>query len=427
MYMEIKRDLYLDELRSRMWNGMVKIITGIRRSGKSYLLFDLFKNYLIENGVEKNDIIEVKLDKIDYIGLRDPIKLYEYIKDRCVEGKKYVFIDEIQLVPSISNPYLENGDRITFYETLNSLLNMDNVDIYVTGSNSKMLSTDILTQFRGRGDEIRIHPLSFSEYYSAVGGDKNEAYGHFLKYGGMPRILSIDGDAARAKYLKTLFDETYLKDIRERYRIDRLDALDNIIDALCSSIGSLTNPRNIANTVSGMISENTARLYLSYIVDAFLFTESKRYDVKGRQYFSYPMKYYCEDLGLRNAHMNFRQYEETHLMENAVFNELVIRGFDVDVGVVTVNTHDSNGKSIRVAKEIDFIANKGDVKIYVQSAFAMYDDEKREKELDPFKRVNDSFKKIIVRGDTGMRHFDDNGFLHVNIIDFLLDKSITEY
>jgi len=425
--MRIERDCYLDKLRSRMWNGMVKVVTGIRRCGKSYLLFDLFKEYLMNTGVDPKDIVEIKLDMMESVGLRDPIKLYEFLSERCKNGKKYVFIDEIQLIPSVPNPYLDNGDKITFYDVLNSLLRMDNVDVYVTGSNSKMLSTDILTEFRGRGDEIRIHPLSFSEYYSAVGGDRIDAYNNFIKYGGMPRTLSIDNPESKKSYLKNLFDETYLRDIRERYSIDRLDALDGIIDALCSSVGSLTNPRNIANSVSGMISENTARNYLSYVVDAFLFTESKRYNVKGRKYYSYPVKYYCEDLGLRNAHLNFRQLENTHLMENAIFNELIIRGFDVDVGVVTVNTHDDSGKSIRIAKEIDFVANKGDVRIYIQSAFTLTEEEKERKELDPFKRVNDSFKKMVVRSDVGIRWLDDDGFLHINIIDFLLDKNVTEY
>ena len=422
--MEIKRDQYVEKLFAHRWNGMVKIITGVRRCGKSYLLFNLFKNRLLSEGVEPSDIIEVKLEEMEAAPLRNPVALYEHIKSLTSDGKRiYVFIDEIQMVPKIKNPYLPEGEDITFYEPLNSLLNTGYLDIYVSGSNSHMLSSDVLTQFRDRGDEIRIHPLSFSEYYGAKGGDRQSAYNDYLTFGGMPRTLSITSDRERADYLKSLFTETYLKDIRERHGIDRPDVMEGIIDFISSNVGSLTNPRQIAAHFKE-VSEGTVRTYIDYLKDAFLFSESQRYDVKGKRYFSYPQKYYCEDLGLRNARLNFRQQELTHLMENAIYNELRIRGYSVDVGVVVLNSKTEDGKSIRIQKEIDFIANRYEEKIYIQSAFAIPDGDKMGSETNQFKHTGDSFRKIVVRADVGNRWFDENGVLHIGVIDFMMEKNL---
>ena len=422
--MEIERDQYVEKLLAHRWNGMVKVVTGVRRCGKSYLLFNLFKNRLLSEGVDPSDIIEIKLEEMEAAPLRNPIALYEHIKSLTSDGKRrYVLIDEIQMVPKIKNPYLPDGEDITFYEPLNSLLNTGHLDLYVSGSNSHMLSSDVLTQFRDRGDEIRIHPLSFSEYYAAKGGDRQSAYDDYLTFGGMPRTLSISSDRERADYLKALFTETYLKDIRERHRIDRPDVLEGIIDFISSNIGSLTNPRQIAAHFKD-VSEGTVRTYIDYLKDAFLFSEAQRYDVKGKRYFSYPQKYYCEDLGLRNARLNFRQQEMTHLMENAIYNELCIRGYSVDVGVVELNSKTEDGKSIRIQKEIDFIANRYEEKIYIQSAFAIPDAVKMQSETGQFKHTGDSFRKIVVRADVGNRWFDENGVLHIGVIDFMMDKNL---
>lgn len=422
--MEIKRDLYLEKLCSRRWNGMIKVVTGIRRCGKSYLLFTIFKNRLLSEGVDPRDIIEIKLEEMEAVSLRNPVALYEHVRSLTSDGRRrYVFIDEIQMVPRIKNPYLEGGEDITFYEPLNSLLNTGYLDIYVTGSNSHMLSSDVLTQFRDRGDEIRLHPLSFSEYLAARGGDRMSAYNDYLTFGGMPRILSISSDKEKADYLKNLFAETYLKDIRERHAIEHPEVLEGLIDFISSNIGSLTNPKQIASHFKN-VSEGTVRTYLDYLKDAFLFSESQRYDVKGRRYFSYPQKYYCEDLGLRNARLNFRQQEMTHMMENAIYNELRVRGYSVDVGVVTVNSRKPDGKSVRIPKEIDFVANRYDEKVYIQSAFAIPDQEKLHSETDQFRYTGDSFRKIVVRADVGNRWFDDRGVLHINIIDFMTDKDL---
>lgn len=422
--MEIKRDQYVEKLFAHRWNGMVKVITGVRRCGKSYLLFNLFRNRLLSEGADPSDIIEIRLEEMEAAPLRNPVALYEHIKSLTSDGKRrYVFIDEIQMVPKIKNPYLPDGEDITFYEPLNSLLNTGYLDLYVSGSNSHMLSSDVLTQFRDRGDEIRIHPLSFSEYYAAKGGDRQSAYNDYLTFGGMPRTLSITSDRERADYLKALFTETYLRDIGERHGIDRPDVLEGIIDFISSNIGSLTNPRQIAAHFKD-VSEGTVRTYIDHLKDAFLFSESQRYDVKGKKYFSYPQKYYCEDLGLRNARLNFRQQETTHLMENAIYNELRIRGYSVDVGVVVLNFKDENGKSYRIQKEIDFIANRYEEKIYIQSAFAIPDEKKMESETNQFKHTGDFFRKIVVRADVGNRWFDENGVLHIGVIDFMMDKTL---
>ncbi|MGN0727552.1 MAG: ATP-binding protein [Anaerovoracaceae bacterium] len=428
--MEIKRDSYLKQLISYRFDGLVKVITGIRRCGKSYLLKKIYREYLLQNGVRKDQIIIIELDLAKDIRFRNPLELSSFVRE-MVEGKKeeyYLFVDEIQMSDEVPNPYNGSGKKITFYDALNDLRSLPNLDVYVTGSNSKMLSSDILTEFRGRSDEIRVHPLSFAEYYSAVGGDKSEAFDDYSFYGGMPLIISRPDDGAKMNYLKSLFSEVYIKDIAERKRIERQDVLEMIIDLLCSSIGSLTNPNKIADTLRSKqtagVSPNTIRAYIGHLEDSFLFSESKRYDVKGKSYFDSPNKYYCEDLGLRNARIGFRQQEITHIMENIIYNELVIRGFSVDVGVVFARTVNEKGNSVRTPREIDFIVTSGSKKTYIQSAYSMPTEEKREAELRPFALTGDSFPKIVVRKDIGKRWYDEKGILNINIIDFLLDKEL---
>ena len=428
--MEIKRDSYLQQLISYRFDGLVKVITGIRRCGKSYLLKKIYRDYLIQNGVREEQIIIIELDLAKDIKYRDPLVLSSFVREK-VEGKGeeyYLFIDEIQMSDEVPNPYNAAGKNITFYDALNDLRSLTNLDVYVTGSNSKMLSSDILTEFRGRSDEIHVHPLSFAEYYSAVGGDKNEAFDDYAFYGGMPLILSRPDDGAKMNYLKSLFSEVYIKDIVERKNIERQDVLEQLIDLLCSSIGSLTNPTKIADTLRSKqtagVSSNTVRAYIGHLEDAFLFSESKRYDVKGKSYFDSPNKYYSEDLGLRNARIGFRQQEMTHIMENIIYNELVIRQFSVDVGVVYARTINRNGNSVRTPREIDFIVTSGNKKTYIQSAYSMSTEEKRETELRPFALTGDSFPKIVVRKDIGKRWYDEKGILNINIIDFLLDKEL---
>ena len=428
--MGIKRDSYLQQLISYRFDGLVKVITGIRRCGKSYLLKNIYRDYLIENGVKGEQIITIELDLAKDIKYRNPLILSSYVREKVEKSKEeyYLFVDEIQMSDEVANPYNPDGKRITFYDALNDLRGLSNLDVYVTGSNSKMLSSDILTEFRGRSDEIRVHPLSFAEYYSAVGGDKNEAFDEYAFYGGMPLILSRPDETAKMNYLNSLFSEVYIKDIVERKRIERQDILEQILDLLCSSVGSLTNPNKIANTLQskqgGGVSANTIRAYIGHLEDAFLFSESKRFDVKGKSYFDSPNKYYSEDIGLRNARIGFRQQEMTHIMENIIYNELKIRQFLVDVGVVYSRTVNDNGNSVRTTREIDFVVNSGGKRTYIQSAYAITTDEKAETELRPFTLVGDSFPKIVVRKDVGKRWYDDNGILNINVIDFLLDKEI---
>ena len=428
--MEIKRDSYLQQLISYRFDGLVKVITGIRRCGKSYLLKNIYRGYLLENGVKDEQIITIELDLAKDIKYRNPLILSSYIREKVEKSKEeyYLFVDEIQMSDEVANPYNPDGKRITFYDALNDLRGLSNLDVYVTGSNSKMLSSDILTEFRGRSDEIRVHPLSFAEYYFAVGGDKNEAFDEYAFYGGMPLILSRPNDATKMNYLKSLFQEVYIKDIVERKRIERQDVLEQILDLLCSSVGSLTNPTKIANTLKSKqgysVSANTIRTYIGHLEDAFLFSESRRYDVKGKSYFDSPNKYYSEDIGLRNARIGFRQQEMTHIMENLIYNELNIRQFLVDVGVVYQRAVNDNGNSVRIPREIDFVVNSGGKRTYIQSAYAMPDDEKAEIELRPFTLTGDFFPKIVVRKDIGKRWYDDNGILNINVIDFLLDKDV---
>ena len=428
--MEIQRDSYLKQLISYRFDGLVKVITGIRRCGKSYLLKKLYKDYLLNHQVKEEQIISIELDLAKDVQFRDPLHLSSYIREKLsgTTEEHYLFIDEIQMSDEVPNPYNPEGKKISFYDALNDLRSIPNLDVYVTGSNSKMLSGDILTEFRGRSDEIRVHPLSFSEYYSAVGGDKNEAFDDYAFYGGMPLILSRPNELAKMNYLKSLFSEVYIKDIVERKKIERQDILEQILDLLCSSIGSLTNPAKLANTLQSKqgisVSPNTIRAYIGHLEDAFLFSESKRYDVKGKAYFDSPNKYYCEDIGLRNARIGFRQQEMTHIMENILYNELMVRQFSVDVGVVYAREKNEKGNSVRTAREIDFVINSGGKRTYIQSAYAMPTEEKTEIELRPFSLTGDSFPKILVRRDIGKRWYDDYGVLHINLIDFLLDKAV---
>jgi len=428
--MEIQRDSYLKQLISYRFDGLVKVITGIRRCGKSYLLKKLYKDYLLNHQVKEEQIISIELDLAKDVQFRDPLHLSSYIREKLsgTTEEHYLFIDEIQMSDEVPNPYNPEGKKISFYDALNDLRSIPNLDVYVTGSNSKMLSSDILTEFRGRSDEIRVHPLSFSEYYSAVGGDKNEAFDDYAFYGGMPLILSRPNDSAKMNYLKSLFSEVYIKDIVERKKIERQDILEQILDLLCSSIGSLTNPAKLANTLQSKqgisVSPNTIRAYIGHLEDAFLFSESKRYDVKGKAYFDSPNKYYCEDIGLRNARIGFRQQEMTHIMENILYNELMVRQFSVDVGVVYAREKNEKGNSVRTAREIDFVVNSGGKRTYIQSAYAMPTEEKTEIELRPFSLTGDSFPKVLVRRDIGKRWYDDYGVLHINLIDFLLDKTV---
>ena len=428
--MEIQRDSYLNQLISYRFDGLVKVITGIRRCGKSYLLKKLYKDYLLNHQVKEEQIISIELDLAKDIQFRDPLHLSSFVREKLsgTTEEHYLFIDEIQMSDEVPNPYNFEGKKISFYDALNDLRSIPNLDVYVTGSNSKMLSSDILTEFRGRSDEIRVHPLSFSEYYSAVGGDKNEAFDDYAFYGGMPLVLSRPNELAKMQYLKSLFSEVYIKDIVERKKIERQDILEQILDLLCSSIGSLTNPAKLANTLQSKqgisVSPNTIRAYIGHLEDAFLFSESKRYDVKGKAYFDSPNKYYSEDIGLRNARIGFRQQEMTHIMENILYNELMVRQFSVDVGVVYAREKNEKGNSVRTAREIDFVVNSGGKRTYIQSAYAMPTEEKTEIELRPFSLTGDSFPKVLVRRDIGKRWYDDYGVLHINLIDFLLDKTV---
>ena len=420
---EIKRDTYLQRLIDKKENGLIKVITGIRRCGKSYLLFYLYHDYLISQGIEENQILQIPLDDDMFTQYSDPAELSKYIRSKIVEHKmNYIFIDEVQY--AISNKELKNLDEVKLYNVLNGLLRLRNVDIYVTGSNSKLLTKDVLTAFRGRGDEVRVYPLSFKEYYNFVGGDKSEAYEEYAMYGGMPLTLSKKNDMEKMQYLRSLFDEVYFKDISERYDIELKDVLENLTDDLCSSIGSLTNSSKIARTLQSVkqikVSSNTISKYLDYLVESFLFQVAKRYDVKGKKYFEYPSKYYCTDIGLRNAKLNFRQQEETHIMENIMYNELLCRGYFVDVGVVEfVNT--KNGKKSKTQVEIDFVVNAGSKKYYIQSALNLSDDEKMNTELRPLKNTNDFFKKIIVSKTSMKPWTDEDGILHLGLYEFLLN------
>ena len=412
-----QRELYLNRLISRMNNGSIKVITGIRRSGKSVLLFNLFYDYLISQGISKDHILQYKLDNIKSRVFRDPEKLYDDIFSKMTDRQRYyLFLDEIQFVDDFS-------------ELMNSLSQVQNLDVYVTGSNSHFLSSDILTEFRGRGDEVRVYPFSFKEFFTVRGGDKYEAWDEYQTFGGMPALFERHTEEEKTIYLKSLVNKVYISDILERNKIQHENELNSIVDFLCSSIGSLTNPKKISDTLRSLngksISTSTAKKYLDCLCDAFLFDYAKRYDVKGKKYFDTPLKYYVTDVGLRNARLTFRQTEENHIMENVIYNELKIRGFSVDVGVVDTREI-VNGKRQLKQLEIDFIANKGNKKYYVQSAYALPTTEKVEQEKRSLKKVSDSFKKIVIVKDNVRPQVDENGIVTIGLINFLLDENSLE-
>lgn len=419
----IKRDSYLNRMIHHMWNGEVKVITGIRRCGKSVLLFDLFYEYLLSQGVQEDHIIKIELDQRRYYKFRNPIILCEYIEDlvsKKKDEKFYLFIDEVQLTTKVIDK--ENGGiEVSIYDMLNELKAYKNLDVYVTGSNSKGLSNDIATEFRGRATQIHVFPLSFDEFYSHAGGDERKALDTYMLYGGMPRLLALTDEKDKKDYLSSLYSELYIKDIVERNGIEREDILNNILDFLASQISSLTNPTNIANALTSMKNEKVSSTlvsnYVQHIIDSFLISMAKRYDVKGKTYFKYPNKYYYTDVGLRNARLNYRQYDPGHIMENIIYNELLRRGYSVDVGVVTDRTGGAN-----VQKEIDFVVNDADKKIYIQSAFQMDTDKKESSELASLILTKDFFKKIIVRMDIPHNFYDDSGIFHCNLIDLLLGR-----
>jgi hypothetical protein len=429
--MVIHRPRYLKKLIDKKDNGLIKVITGIRRCGKSFLLTELYHAYLNSIGVDDLFIIELALDETKNARYRNPFELDTYIRDKIVDKDHvyYVFLDEIQSSEKVPNPYVPHGGTpVTFVDTLLGLMKIKNVDLYVTGSNSRMLSSEVLTEFRGRGDEIRVSPLSFSEYCSAYEGDRRDAWTEYFTYGGMPLVLSQKTHESRSKYLKDLFESTYIKDVLDHNDIrNDKDILDDLLDVVASSVGSLTNPARIANTFgsSKKISVNSTTIdaYLGYFIDAFIIDRAKRYDIKGRKYIGSPLKYYYTDVGLRNARLNFRQTEENHIMENIIFNELITRGFDVDVGIVEYNHIDNNNKKIRSQLEIDFIANSGNQRYYIQSALTVSDEEKRRHETSSLYRVTDSFKKIIVVKDKMIPWYDEKGILYIGIEQFLLEES----
>ena len=419
----INRDTYMNRLIHSMWNGEIKVITGIRRCGKSVLLFDLFFEYLLSKNVPEDHILKIELDQRRYYKFRNPITLCEYVESTVRDRKDekfYLFIDEVQLTTKVVDK--ENGGiEVTIYDMLNELKAYKNLDVYVTGSNSKGLSKDIATEFRGRATQIHVFPLSFAEFYSAVGGDERKTLDTYMLYGGMPRLLALEDDKDKKDYLTSLYSELYVKDIVERNGIEREDVLNDILDFLASQISSLTNPTNIANAITSMKNEkiNPAMVsnYVQYVIDSFLISMAKRYDVKGKTYFKYPNKYYYTDIGLRNARLNYRQYDPGHIMENMIYNELLRRGYSVDVGVV----YDRSDGS-KIQKEIDFVVNDADKKIYIQSAFRMDTDKKEAAELSSLMLTKDFFKKIIVRMDVPHNFYDDNGIFHCNLIDLLLGR-----
>ena len=426
------REQYLKEIISKKDNGRIKIITGLRRSGKSVLLFQLYREWLLGEGVKEDQIIALALDILGNARYRNPLELDKYVRDHMVDPKKryYIFIDEIQFVSEIQNPYVDNEDaKITFIDVILGFMHMDNADVYVTGSNSKMLSSDILTQFRDRGDEIRVYPLSFAEFYNEYEGDKRGAWQDYYTYGGMPLATSLESHEEKSRYLKDLFDRTYIKDVLERHEIKNdTEVLDILLDVLASGIGSLTNPSKLANTFKSErqigIGSETIEKYIGYFEESFLIEKAVRYDVKGRKYIGTPAKYYYTDLGLRNARLWFRQLEETHIMENVLYNDLIRRGMNVDVGVVEYNTKDADGKKIRKQLEVDFVVNQGGKRFYIQSALSIADPDKKEQEIESLKRIPDSFSKMVVVRDYLKPWQDENGITYVGIEQFLLNEEL---
>ena len=417
--MEIKRDAYLEQLKIRKDNGMIKIVTGIRRCGKSFLLFVLFKKYLLESGVDNDHIIEIALDGIENEELRDPQKCYQYIKDTMQDDQKYYLIlDEVQFMPR-------------FEEVLNSLLRIRNIDVYVTGSNSRFLSSDIVTEFRGRGDEIRIYPLSFAEFYAAFDGDYDDAWEEYMTYGGLPQVAQFSVERQKSEYLKNIFTNVYIKDVIERNRIQNVDEIGTLVDVLASAIGSPTNPTKISNTFKSERGSNysnkTISNHIDYLEEAFLISKADRYDIKGRKYVGANLKYYFTDIGLRNARLNFRQQEPTHIMENIVYNELLIRGYNVDVGIVDVFAKNGEGKRIHKQLEVDFVVNQGSQRYYIQVAYDMTSEEKQTQELNSFRNIPDSFKKIVIVNGTKKPWRNDEGFVIMGMKYFLLNADSLEF
>ena len=413
--MNIIRNSYLEKLKNKRNNGLIKVITGLRRSGKSYLLDPIFKNYLLNDGVKADHIIKIDLDSIEYRKLiEDGMNLYNYVMDKIVDGETYyVLLDEVQKVKD-------------FVSILNSFLRKNNLDVYVTGSNSKFLSTDIITEFRGRGDEIKVYPLSYLEFYNAY-ESKNQALKDYMIYGGMPYVLSLNNEEEKSMYLINLFNNTYINDIIERNSIQRDDVLDSILNILSSSISSLTNPKKLYDTFvsSGYkdVNRNTINSYLNYLEDAFLIKKAERYDINGKSFISTPYKYYFTDIGLRNARLNFRQHDLDHVMENIIFNELLIRGYNVDVGVIEKYDKNCNGKTIRKQFEVDFVCNKASKRYYIQSAYSMLTEEKERQENRSLMNIKDNFKKIIITKDDIHTFINDDGILNITLEEFLLNQN----
>lgn len=416
--MEIRRDIYLNKLISKKHNGLIKVITGIRRCGKSYLLFNLFKEYLVNEGVNENHIIEIAFDSFENRKYRDPEVLFPYLMEKIADNEMYyVLLDEVQMLDD-------------FESVLNSLGRKKNVDVYVTGSNAKFLSKDIITEFRGRGDEVHMYPLTYSEFMSVYDGDKQEGWRDYVLFGGIPLVLGFETADQKSDFLKSLFEETYISDITGRNNIRNKAELEELLNILSSAIGSLTNPSKLSATFKSVknktISKETIIKYIDYLKDSFLIDSAIRYDIKGKKYINTPSKYYFTDLGLRNARLNFRQVEETHAMENVIFNELKVRGYNVDVGVVVMNEVDKNGKKIRKQLEVDFVCNKGSKRFYIQSAYALPDKEKMEQEQRPLVNTGDGFKKIIITKDAVAPLYNDEGILVMSIYDFLLNPDSME-
>ena len=417
--MLIKRDVYLNKLIERQNNGMVKVITGIRRCGKSFLLFKLYKEYLRNSGVDADHMIEIALDGIDVDELREPKSCYKYIKERILDDEKYyVLLDEVQFM-----------DR--FEEVLNSLLRIENVDVYVTGSNSKFLSKDIITEFRGRGDEIHIYPLTFAEFYAAFGGEYDDAWDEYLNYGGLPALVEMTNDKQKMDYLKSIFDNVYMKDVIDRNKIRNKDEINTLVDILASAIGAPTNPTKISNTFATERHSNythkTISNHIDYLEEAYLISKANRYDIKGRKYIAANLKYYFTDIGLRNARLNFRQQEPTHLMENVVYNELLARGYSVDVGIVEVNQKNSEGKNVRKQLEVDFVTNMGNQRYYIQVAYDLSTEEKQQQEYNSFRKIPDSFKKIVIVNGASKPWRNEEGYVIMGVKYFLLNNDGLEF